>query len=202
MEEYESKVPLSKKISTWRHTPYRNSQQYQQPLKGETLLLQLSLIVLSIFLVTIFFPVSLFFCLKVANEYERVVIFRLGKLKKGGPRGPGLYFVLPCVDECRKVDLRVITYDIPPQEILSKDSVTIIVDCVVYVRISDPIASVVNASDAFYSTKLLTQTTLRNVLGIKTLSEMLSDREGIAALTETALDEGTEPWGVKVRTLI
>lgn len=122
-------------------------------------------------------------------------------MRQGGVRGPGIFFILPCIDTYRKIDLRVLTYDVPPQEILSKDSVTVSVDAVVYFRTSDPIASVNNVSDAFYSTKLLTQTTLRNVLGTRTLSEMLSEREGIAAQAQTVLDEGTEPWGIKVERI-
>uniref|UniRef100_A0A914RSN0 Band 7 domain-containing protein n=1 Tax=Parascaris equorum TaxID=6256 RepID=A0A914RSN0_PAREQ len=93
---------------------------------------------------------------------------------------------------------RVVSYAVPPQEILSKDSVTVSVDAVVYFRTSDPIASVNNVDDAIYSTKLLAQTTLRNALGMKTLTEMLTEREAIAQLCETILDEGTEHWGVKV----
>ncbi|RCN38547.1 SPFH/Band 7/PHB domain protein, partial [Ancylostoma caninum] len=95
-------------------------------------------------------------------------------------------------------NFRVVSYAVPPQEILSKDSVTVSVDAVVYFRTSDPIASVNNVDDAIYSTKLLAQTTLRNALGMKTLTEMLTEREAIAQLCETILDEGTEHWGVKV----
>lgn len=115
-----------------------------------------------------------------------------------GARGPGLVFIMPCIDTYRKLDLRVVSYAVPPQEILSKDSVTVSVDAVVYFRTSDPIAAVNNVDDAIYSTKLLAQTTLRNALGMKTLSEMLTEREAIAQLTETILDEGTEHWGIKV----
>uniref|UniRef100_A0A915JBY3 Band 7 domain-containing protein n=1 Tax=Romanomermis culicivorax TaxID=13658 RepID=A0A915JBY3_ROMCU len=105
---------------------------------------------------------------------------------------------MPCIDTYRKMDLRVVSYAVPPQEILSKDSVTVSVDAVVYFRTSDPIAAVNNVDDAIYSTKLLAQTTLRNALGMKTLSEMLTEREAIAQMTETILDEGTEHWGIKV----
>ncbi len=141
----------------------------------------------AVLLVIVSFPFSLIFCIKVVQEYERAVIFRLGKLLPGPARGPGLFFVLPCIDSYRSIDLRVMSYDVPPQEILSKDSVTVSVDAVVYFRVSDPITSVTNVNDAFYSTKLLTQTTLRNVLGTKTLAEMLSDREHIAKATESVL---------------
>ncbi len=149
-------------------------------------------------IIVLTFPFSMCFCLKVIKEYERVVIFRLGRLMHGMARGPGMLFIIPCIDTYRKIDLRVVSYAVPPQEILSKDSVTVSVDAVVYFRTSDPIASVCNVSDAYYSTKLLTQTTLRNILGTKTLSEMLSDRDTIAHTTHQILDEGTHNWGIKV----
>eukprot|EP00064_Thunnus_orientalis_P000747 superscaffoldBa00000042_g748 len=110
----------------------------------------------------------------------------------------GLFFVLPCTDNFVKVDLRTISFDIPPQEILTKDSVTVSVDGVVYFRIHCPISSVANVSNAHSSTRLLAQTTLRNVLGTKNLAELLSDREGISLNMQEALDEATDPWGIKV----
>lgn len=156
----------------------------QQPMKDccSWCLLMLSY---SIFFLT--FPFSLIFCLKVIKEYERAVLFRLGRLIPGGCRGPGLIFVMPCVDIMRKVDLRVLSFDVPPQEILSKDSVTVSVDAVIYFRISNPIISITNVNDPFLSTKLLAQTTMRNILGTKTLSEMLMERDIIAELTEKGL---------------
>jgi len=143
-------------------------------------------------------PFSLCFCLKIVQEYERAVIFRLGRLMQGGARGPGIFFIIPCIDTYRKVDLRVVSFDVPPQEILSKDSVTVAVDAVVYFRISNATVSVTNVEDAARSTKLLAQTTLRNILGTKTLAEMLSDREAISHQMQSTLDEATDPWGVKV----
>ncbi|KAM7412756.1 hypothetical protein PAMA_020231 [Pampus argenteus] len=110
----------------------------------------------------------------------------------------GLFFVLPCTDNFVKVDLRTVSFDIPPQEILTKDSVTVSVDGVVYFRIHCPISSVANVTNAHSSTRLLAQTTLRNVLGTKNLSELLSDREGISLNMQEALDEATDPWGIKV----
>ena len=121
-------------------------------------------------------------CTQVVQEYERAVIFRLGRLIGGGAKGPGIFFVLPCIESYSKVDLRTVSFDVPPQEILSRDSVTVTVDAVVYFRINQPVMSVTNVSDATHSTKLLAQTTLRNVLGMRTLAEMLSDRESIAAV--------------------
>ncbi|VDP15631.1 unnamed protein product [Soboliphyme baturini] len=149
-------------------------------------------------IVLITLPFSLFFCVKVIREYERAVVMRLGRLTAGGARGPGLVFLLPCIDTYQKIDLRVISFDVPPQEILSSDSVTVTVEAVVCFHIFSPVISVTNVNDAFHSTKLLAQTTLRNILGMKTLSEMLAERNQIADLIEQVLDEGTEPWGVKV----
>uniref|UniRef100_A0AC34QFL7 Band 7 domain-containing protein n=1 Tax=Panagrolaimus sp. JU765 TaxID=591449 RepID=A0AC34QFL7_9BILA len=149
-------------------------------------------------LVVITFPLSAFFCVKVVQEYERAVIFRLGRLMPGGAKGPGLFFIIPCIDSYRKVDLRVVSFDVPPQEILSKDSVTVAVDVVVYIRISNATISVTNVEDALRSTKLLAQTTLRNILGTKTLAEMLSDRDAVSQLMQATLDDATDPWGVKV----
>ncbi|CAD5112250.1 DgyrCDS1481 [Dimorphilus gyrociliatus] len=133
----------------------------------------------------------------VSLEYERAVIFRLGRVLPGA-RGPGMFFIIPCIDNFVKVDLRTISFDVPPQEILTKDSVTVSVDAVVYYRISDPMMSVVNVEDCSRSTRLLSQTTLRNILGTRTLSEILSERESVAVNMQNALDEGTDPWGVKV----
>jgi erythrocyte band 7 integral membrane protein len=144
------------------------------------------------------FPFSLCLCLKVVTEYERAVIFRLGRIVSGGAKGPGLFFVLPCTDDYIKVDLRTVSYNVPPQEILSRDSVTVAVDAVVYYRIRNPTISVTNVENVKASTNLLAQTTLRTVLGTKTLSEILSDRENISHTMQAGLDEATEPWGVQV----
>ncbi|KAL3990456.1 SPFH domain / Band 7 family protein [Acanthocheilonema viteae] len=138
------------------------------------------LTILSYILIFLTLPISVCMCVKVVQEYERVVIFRLGRLMPGGAKGPGIFFIVPCIDTYRKVDLRVISFEVPPQEILSKDSVTVAVDAVVYFRISNASVSVTNVEDAARSTKLLAQTTLRNILGTKTLTEMLSDREAIS----------------------
>ncbi|VDD95434.1 unnamed protein product [Enterobius vermicularis] len=156
------------------------------------------LTILSYFIVFITLPFSACACIKVVQEYERAVVFRLGRLMAGGTRGPGIFFIIPCIDSYRKVDLRVVSFDVPPQEILSKDSVTVAVDAVVYFRISNATISVVNVEDASRSTKLLAQTTLRNILGTRTLAEMLSDREAISLQMQATLDEATDPWGVKV----
>ncbi|KAH9402535.1 hypothetical protein TYRP_016063 [Tyrophagus putrescentiae] len=144
------------------------------------------------------FPLSLLLCFKVVQEYERAVIFRLGKLVGGGAKGPGLFFILPCIDDYSVVDLRTITFDVPPQEVLTKDSVTVAVDAVVYYRIWLPTIAVANVYDYGNATRLLTSTTLRNVLGTKTLTEILSERENISLAVRAILDEVTKVWGVKV----
>jgi len=156
------------------------------------------LTVLSVILTIITFPISAFFCIKVVQEYERAVIFRLGRVKKGGAVGPGLFFIIPCIDDCKIVDLRTVSFDVPPQEILTKDSVTVAVDAVVYYNIRNPMAAVCNVADYSKSTKLLSATTLRNILGTKTLSELLSDRENIAADLKGMIDTATDPWGIDI----
>lgn len=159
---------------------------------------EICLFIISLLLVLLTFPISLCVCIKVVQEYERAVIFRLGRLASGGAKGPGLFFILPCMDNYIKVDLRTITFDVPPQEILTKDSVTVSVDAVIYFRIQNPILSVTAVTNAHMSTQLLAQTTLRNFLGIRSLGEILSEREAIANELETTLDAATDPWGIKV----
>ena len=126
------------------------------------------------------------------------MIFRLGRIKKGGAVGPGLFFIIPCMDTIVVTDLRTVSFDVPPQEILTKDSVTVAVDAVVYYKISNPMAAVCNVEDYAKSTKLLSSTTLRTILGTKNLSEILSDREHIAHDILSQLDGATDPWGIKV----
>ncbi|XP_062872624.1 stomatin (EPB72)-like 3a [Trichomycterus rosablanca] len=155
-------------------------------------------IIISLIFTILFFPVTIFMCIKIVQEYERAVIFRLGRIMDRKPKGPGMFFVLPCIDTFTKVDLRAKSFEIPPQEILTKDSVTVSVDGVVYFRVCDPILSVANVNNADQSTRLLAQTTLRNVLGTKSLSEVLADREGISHSMQVNLDEATHPWGMKV----
>ncbi|VDK38654.1 unnamed protein product [Taenia asiatica] len=164
------------------------------------------LLALSYFVIMLTFPISIFFCIKVIAEYERAVLFRLGRILPGGAKGPGLFFTVPCLDMIRKVDLRTVTFDVPPQEarkhdilqVLTKDSVTVAVDAVVYYRIYNPVVAITNVEDADRSTRLLAATTLRNVLGTKNLSDILSERDSISGMMQTMLDEATDPWGVKV----
>ncbi|XP_009475391.1 PREDICTED: erythrocyte band 7 integral membrane protein [Nipponia nippon] len=156
------------------------------------------LVITSLFFTIITFPISIWMCIKIIKEYERAIIFRLGRILKGGAKGPGLFFVLPCTDSFIKVDMRTISFDIPPQEILTKDSVTINVDGVVYYRVQNATLAVANITNADSATRLLAQTTLRNVLGTKNLSQILSDREEIAHSMQATLDEATDDWGIKV----
>ncbi|XP_048244912.1 band 7 protein AGAP004871-like isoform X10 [Haliotis rufescens] len=153
---------------------------------------------LSLIAIACTFPFSLCLCMKVVQEYERAVIFRLGRLVSGGAKGPGLFFIIPCMDSYTKVDLRTVSFDVPPQEVLTRDSVTVAVDAVVYYRVQNATMSITNVEDSNRSTRLLAATTLRNVLGTKNLSEILSERESISHLMQSSLDEATDPWGVKV----
>ncbi|XP_062514911.1 stomatin-like [Corticium candelabrum] len=152
----------------------------------------------SLLIVLLTFPFSLFFCIKIVTEYERAVIFRLGRIISGRGKGPGLIFILPCLDNIRKVDLRTVSFDIPPQQILTRDSVSAVVDAVVYYRIQNPTMSVAEVENVSLSTFLLAQTTLRNMLGTKTLAEILAEREAISHEMQKQLGEATDKWGVKV----
>ncbi|KAJ8300655.1 hypothetical protein KUTeg_022174 [Tegillarca granosa] len=153
---------------------------------------------LSIVIIGLTLPFSLCLCIKVVQEYERAVIFRLGRLLSGGAKGPGLFFIIPCIDAYTKVDIRTVSFDVPPQEVLTKDSVTVAVDAVVYYRVQNATMSITNVEDANRSTRLLAATTLRNVLGTKNLAEILSERESISHTMQKLLDDATDPWGVKV----
>jgi len=143
-------------------------------------------------------PISIWGCVKVVQEYERAVIFRLGRLRSGGAKGPGLFFVLPCIDAYRCVDLRTGAFDVPPQEILTRDSVTVSVDAVVYYQVSNPLSAICNNDDYNRSTRLLAATTLRNILGTRNLSEILAEREDIGDCMHKSLEAATDPWGVHV----
>ncbi len=133
---------------------------------------------------------------KIVNEYERGVIFRLGRLV--GARGPGFFLIIPFVDRMVKVDLRVVTMDVPSQEVITKDNVTVRVNAVVYFRVVDPESSVVKVLDHIRATSQISQTTLRNVLGQSELDELLTQRERLNQMLQRIIDEHTDPWGVKV----
>ena len=157
-----------------------------------------TLILCSWCLIILFFPFSLFVILKIVQEYERAVIFRLGRLSSKLARGPGMCFILPCIDTIQLVDIRTVSFDVPPQEVLTRDSVTVAVDAVVYYRVFNPTVSISNVENAQESTHLLAQTSLRNVLGTRLLSELLCDRGSVSNMMRECLDEATDNWGIKV----
>jgi len=137
--------------------------------------------------------------IKIVTEFERGVIFRLGRLV--GAKGPGLFLIIPFVDRMVKVDLRVVTMDVPSQEVITKDNVTVRVNAVVYFRVVDPESSVVKVLDHIRATSQISQTTLRNVLGQSELDELLAQREKLNQMLQKIIDEHTDPWGVKVSTV-
>jgi len=134
--------------------------------------------------------------IRILREYERGVIFRLGKLQ--GAKGPGLIFLIPVVDRMVKMDLRVVTIDVPKQEIMTRDNVPATVDAVVYFRVVDPNAAVVKVENFWKATSLIAQTTLRSVLGQSPLDDLLSQRDIINQKLQEIIDKQTEPWGIKV----
>jgi len=136
---------------------------------------------------------------KIVAEYERGVIFRLGRLV--GAKGPGLFLIIPFIDRMVKVDLRVVTMDVPSQEVITKDNVTVRVNAVVYFRVVDPESSVVKVLDHIRATSQISQTTLRNVLGQSELDDLLASREKLNQMLQQIIDEHTDPWGIKVSTV-
>lgn len=153
-------------------------------------------ILIGIGIVLFFFLVS---ALKVLKEYQRGVIFRLGKVI--GLKGPGLIIVWPMIDQIRKVDLRVVTMDVPPQDIITVDNVSVQVNAVVFFRVVDPHKAVLEVENYIYATSQLAQTTLRSVLGETSLDQLLSQRDEINAKLQNILDRMTDPWGIKVGTV-
>jgi regulator of protease activity HflC (stomatin/prohibitin superfamily) len=134
---------------------------------------------------------------RVVREYERGIVFRLGRLL-ADPKGPGLFFLIPVVDRMVKVDLRTITLNIPPQEVITKDNVPVRVNAVAYFRIVSPKDAIVQVENFMVATSQIAQTTLRSVLGQHVLDELLSEREKINAILQGIIDEATGPWGIKV----
>jgi regulator of protease activity HflC (stomatin/prohibitin superfamily) len=134
--------------------------------------------------------------IKIVQEYERGVIFRLGRLI--GAKGPGLFFIIPIIDRMVKVDLRVVTMDVPSQEVITRDNVTVKVNAVVFFRVVDPSAAIVQVEDFRRATWNISQTTLRNVVGQSELDDLLANREAINQKLQNIIDDTTEPWGVKV----
>ncbi|XP_075054316.1 stomatin-like [Mixophyes fleayi] len=168
-----------------------------QPEKQEIDCFGFVLICFSFLLVFVTFPISIWACIKIVQEYERAVIFRLGRVRSGA-KGPGIFWILPCTDDFCRLDLRTVSFSVPPQEVLTKDSVTIMVDAVVFYRIFNPVITVVKVDNANQATQMLAQTTLRNMLGTKSLSEILVDREEMADQMGRFLYTATKEWGIKV----
>jgi regulator of protease activity HflC (stomatin/prohibitin superfamily) len=139
----------------------------------------------------------LFAAVKVAREYERGVIFRLGRLLPE-PKGPGLFLLIPVIDRMVRVDLRTVTLNVPPQEVITKDNVPVRVNAVAYFRIVDANASIVQIENYMVATSQIAQTTLRSVLGQHVLDELLSERDKINVILQGIIDEATSPWGIKV----
>ncbi len=148
------------------------------------------LILVGIFLAIIFSAI------RVLNEYDRGVIFRLGRLID--VKGPGLIFLIPVIDKMLRVSLRTVTMDVPPQDVITRDNVSVKVSAVVYFRVMDPNKAIVEVENYMYATSQLAQTTLRSILGQEELDDMLAEREKINNRVQEILDKNTEPWGVKV----
>ena len=144
----------------------------------------------------VFAALILFSTFKILNEYERGVIFRLGKFS--GVRGPGLIILIPGLEKMIKVDLRLVTMDVPSQDIISKDNVTLKVNAVVYFKVSNPEHAIISVENYYHATAQISQTTLRSVVGQYELDEILAHRDAINAKLQGILDELTEPWGIKV----
>jgi regulator of protease activity HflC (stomatin/prohibitin superfamily) len=134
--------------------------------------------------------------IRILQEYERGVIFRLGRMI--GVKGPGLILLIPLVDRMVKVSLRTFTMDVPPQDVITKDNVTVKVNAVIYFQVMEPAKAIINVEDYFYATSMIAQTTLRSVLGQVDLDDLLSNREEINQRLQKIIDDQTEPWGVKV----
>ena len=134
--------------------------------------------------------------IKVVKEYERGVIFRVGRVR-GGPKGPGLFILLPFIDKMVKVDLRTVTMDVPPQDVITRDNVPARVNAVVYFRVVDPNKSVIEVENHVLATSQISQTTLRSVLGQKDLDDLLTNREQINEELQNIIDEQTDPWGIR-----
>jgi len=147
--------------------------------------------------IAVFVLIVLASAIRVAREYERGVIFRLGRLKSP-PKGPGLFLLIPIIDKMVRVDLRTVTLNVPPQEVITKDNVPVRVNAVAYFRIVEPKAAIVQVENYMVATSQIAQTTLRSVLGQHVLDELLSERDKINQILQSIIDEATSPWGIKV----
>jgi regulator of protease activity HflC (stomatin/prohibitin superfamily) len=150
----------------------------------------------AILFVILFLVIIATSAIKILREYERGVIFRLGRLI--GAKGPGVIFIIPGIDKLLKVSLRTVALEIPPQEVITRDNISIKVNAVVYFRVIDPNKAVVEIENYLYATSQLAQTTLRSIIGQSQLDELLSERDKINAKLQDVLDKQTDPWGIKV----
>ena len=157
--------------------------------------MSVALIVVAV--IAVLLIVVLFATIKIAREYERGVIFRLGRLLPN-PKGPGVFILIPFVDRMEKVDLRTVTLNVPPQEVITKDNVPVRVNAVSYFRIVEPKNAIVQVENFMVATSQIAQTTLRSVLGQHVLDELLSERDKINQILQSIIDEATSPWGIKV----
>src|SRR5512134_3164659 len=155
---------------------------------GESMYLYVALVVILVLFLSS--------AIRIMNEYERGVIFRLGRII--GAKGPGLILLIPVIDKIVKVDLRVVAMDVPPQDVITRDNVSVKVSAVLYFRVIDPNRAIISVENYLYATSQLSQTTLRSVCGQAELDDLLSEREKINAHIQEILDKDTEPWGIKV----
>jgi regulator of protease activity HflC (stomatin/prohibitin superfamily) len=157
---------------------------------------------LSLLILVVLILMILASALRILNEYERGVIFRLGRVRTVGgkpePKGPGLIFLIPIVDKLVKVSLRIVTMDVPPQDVITRDNISIKVNAVIYFRVMDPVRAVIEIENYLYGTSQLSQTTLRSVCGQVELDDILYQRDKINLQLQEILDKHTDPWGVKV----
>ncbi len=137
--------------------------------------------------------------IRVAQEYERGVLFRLGKF--GGIRGPGLFFIIPIIDSVRLIDLRIVTLDVPSQEVITKDNISVTVDAVLYFKVIDPQKAALEVGNYMHATSQMAQTSLRGVVGSSSLDELLSNKDKIDGELHTIIDKATDPWGIKVTSV-
>src|ERR671916_1634209 len=152
----------------------------------------IALVVIAVFVVSVVLS-----AIKIVTEYERGVIFRLGRVQ-GGPKGPGLFILLPFIDNMVKMDLRTVTMDVPPQDVITRDNVPARVNAVLYFRVVDPNRAVIEVENHVLATSQISQTTLRSVLGQRDLDDLLTNRDTINEELQAIIDEQTEPWGIKV----
>jgi regulator of protease activity HflC (stomatin/prohibitin superfamily) len=156
-------------------------------------------IVAIVVVIAVFLLIILLSAIKVFPEYQRGVIFRLGRLS--APKGPGIFLIIPIVDRVMRIDLRTVTMEVPPQEVITKDNVPAKVNAVAYFRVVDPSRAVVSVQNYIAATSQISQTTLRSVLGQSDLDHLLTERDKLNARLQEIIDEQTEPWGVKVSTV-